>query len=103
MALTQAAVYDVDHERAGIASALLNTAQQLGVALGLVVLASVAATVTAATRSSGVDPASALVAGYSAALLVATGILVSAGALGFMLLSPRTADSRAPEPAQSAV
>lgn len=103
MALTQAAVYDVDHERAGIASALLNTAQQLGVALGLVVLASVAATVTAATRYSSVDPASALVAGYSAALLVATGILVSAGALGFMLLSPRTADSRAPEPAQSAV
>ncbi|MFF3718652.1 MFS transporter [Streptomyces prasinus] len=47
LALTQAAVYRVDADKAGIASALLNSAQQIGVALGLAVLAGVAATVTA--------------------------------------------------------
>jgi hypothetical protein len=47
MALTQAAVYGVDHRTAGIASALLNSSQQLGVALALALLAGVAESVTA--------------------------------------------------------
>lgn len=35
VALTQAAVYRVDPDQTGIAAALLNTAQQIGVAVGL--------------------------------------------------------------------
>ncbi|WP_227873216.1 MFS transporter [Brachybacterium ginsengisoli] len=58
VALTQAAVYGVDADKAGIASALLNSAQQIGVALGLAVLAGVAATVTAGTASRGRRPSS---------------------------------------------
>ncbi|MBW0292738.1 MULTISPECIES: DUF6461 domain-containing protein [Rhodococcus] len=52
IALSQAAVYRVDADMVGIASALLNTAQQIGVALGLAVLAGVAATATAASGST---------------------------------------------------
>ena len=103
MALTQAAVYNVDHDKAGIASALLNTAQQVGVALGLVVLASVAAAVSAAHEHADSDRATALVAGYSTSLLVATGILLAAGGLGLLLLSSRSADTQERDTVRSAV
>ncbi|MGV0869804.1 MFS transporter [Corynebacterium kalidii] len=77
--LTQAAVYQVDPDKSGIASALLNTSQQIGVALGLAVLAAVAATVTAGRP----EPAGhqALIDGYSTALLTAAGILLLAAVL----------------------
>jgi EmrB/QacA subfamily drug resistance transporter len=87
MALTQAAVYDVDEDTAGIASALLNSAQQLGVALGLAVLAGVAATVTASTPQPA--SAGALVDGYGAALIVAAGVLVTSAVVAVALLSGR--------------
>lgn len=86
IALTQAAVYRVDHDKAGIASALLNSAQQIGVALGLAVLAGVAATVTAGT---GTRTPEALVGGYSTALVVGTWILLAAAGLALLTLSGR--------------
>jgi predicted MFS family arabinose efflux permease len=89
MALTQAAVYHVDADKAGIASALLNSAQQIGVALGLAVLAGVAAAVTARPEHAATDAATALVAGYGTALTVAAGLLLAAAALGFATLSHR--------------
>ncbi|KRE42450.1 MFS transporter [Knoellia sp. Soil729] len=96
MALTQAAIYGVDPDKAGIASALLNSAQQVGVALGLAVLAGVAATVSAGSANTDVAPDVALVDGYSTALLVATGLLLTAAALAFTTLSSR------PSPAHEA-
>jgi EmrB/QacA subfamily drug resistance transporter len=75
MALTQAAVYRVEVDKAGIASALLNSAQQIGVALGLAALGAIAAHVTAGKSESSVTGAS-LVAGYSAALQTAAALLV---------------------------
>ena len=87
IALTQAAVYHVDQDKAGIASALLNSAQQIGVALGLAVLAAVAATISAPHERAGVSPGAALTAGYSTALLVAAAILVIAGVLALTTLS----------------
>jgi EmrB/QacA subfamily drug resistance transporter len=86
MALTQAAVYHVDPDKAGVASALLNSAQQVGVALGLAVLAGVAATVTARPEYDTADPATALVAGYGTALAVAAGILLGAAVLSLATL-----------------
>ncbi|WP_309082340.1 MFS transporter [Zhihengliuella sp.] len=86
IALTQAAVYDVDGDKAGIASALLNSAQQLGVALGLAVLAGVAAGVTA--RADSTTPQT-LVEGYGTALLVGAGILLGAAVLATLTLSDR--------------
>ena len=93
IALTQAAIYDVESDRAGIAAALLNSAQQIGVALGLAILAGVAATVTAGAGSAGPD---ALVKGYSAALLVGACILLGAAVLAVPTLS------REPQPADDA-
>ena len=87
IALTQAAVYHVDQDKAGIASALLNSAQQIGVALGLAVLAAVAATISAPHEHAGVSPGAALTAGYSTALLVAAAILVIAGVLALTTLN----------------
>lgn len=87
IALTQAAVYHVDQDKAGIASALLNSAQQIGVALGLAVLAAVAATISAPHERAGVSLGAALTAGYSTALLVAAAILVIAGVLALTTLN----------------
>jgi hypothetical protein len=87
IALTQAAVYHVDQDKAGIASALLNSAQQIGVALGLAVLAAVAATISAMPEYAGDATEAILTAGYGTALLVAAGILVTAGALALTTLS----------------
>lgn len=88
IALTQAAVYGVASESAGIASALLNSAQQIGVALGLAILAGVAASTTAGTGNTGPQE---LVEGYSAALLVGAGILLTASALALITLNGHVA------------
>jgi EmrB/QacA subfamily drug resistance transporter len=88
IALTQAAVYRIERDRAGIASALLNSAQQIGVAVGLALLAGIAATSTA---DAG-DPAApeALVSGYSSALAVAAGFLALAAAIAVVTLRSRS-------------
>lgn len=96
IALTQAAVYHVAGNIAGIASALLNTAQQIGVALGLAVLASVAATTTARPEYADRTHAAALIAGYSTALIVAASMLLTAGIIALTTLSPQTPDTEAP-------
>ncbi|MCK9873930.1 MFS transporter [Nocardiopsis dassonvillei] len=87
--LTQAAVYRVDPDKAGSASALLNSAQQIGVALGLAVLAGIAATVTARPENTALAGGEALVAGYGIALAVAAGLLVAAAALALTTLNAR--------------
>jgi predicted MFS family arabinose efflux permease len=102
MALTQAAVYHVDSDKAGVASALLNSVQQIGVALGLAVLAGVAATVTAQPEYAAVDTARGLVAGYGTALTVAAGLLLAAAALGLATLRGGVDDSTELEPVTSA-
>lgn len=86
IALTQAAFYGVASDRAGIASALLNSAQQIGVALGLAILAGVAASITAKTGGTGPQE---LVDGYGAALVVGAGILLAAAVLALLTLNGR--------------
>ena len=94
IALTQAAVYRVDADRAGIASALLNSAQQIGVALGLAILAGVAAAVTAGPATAALPAAEALTAGYSSALLVGAGILLATALLALLTISKVPSASR---------
>jgi len=88
IALTQATVYGVAEDRAGIASALLNSAQQLGVALGLAVLAGIAASTTAGSGGTGEQ---ALVQGYSTALLVGACVLLAAALIAVLPLGTRPA------------
>ena len=73
-----AAMSDVEPEEAGLASGVVNTSFMMGGALGLAILASLAASRTGSLLSSGDDPIVALNGGYHAAFLV--GALFAAGA-----------------------
>jgi len=72
-----------------IRSGLTNTTQQLGAALGLAVLASVASGRTVSQLRHGATPAHALTSGYSLGFLIGAGIL--AGALVVCWLTVKTA------------
>ena len=65
-----AAMSDVEPEESGLASGVVNTAFMMGGALGLAVLASLAASRTGALAAAGEGHAEALNGGYHAALLV---------------------------------
>jgi EmrB/QacA subfamily drug resistance transporter len=73
-----AAMSDVAPEESGLASGVVNTSFMMGGALGLAVLASLAASRTDTLRASGEGPLAALNGGYHAALLV--GALFAFGA-----------------------
>jgi EmrB/QacA subfamily drug resistance transporter len=65
-----AAMSDVEPQDSGIASGIMNTAFMMGGALGLAVLASVAASRTTSLRAGGASTAAALTGGYHAAFAV---------------------------------
>jgi len=80
---TQLAVSDVDETDAGLASGLINTSQQIGGAVGLAVLATIAAARTESLVAAGSAPVDALASGFSwvfagAALLSLAGAAVAA-------------------------
>jgi len=70
----------------GLISGLFNTAQQIGGALGLAVLASLAAARTDHRLAAGQRLPEALTSGYHLAFLVAAGLLAAATVLGAVLL-----------------
>src|SRR5205823_6783948 len=81
-----AAMSDVAPEESGLASGLVNTAFMMGGALGLAVLASLAASRTDSLRSSGDGPLVALTGGYHAAFRVGAIFAVAAATVGAVLL-----------------
>jgi MFS family permease len=70
---------------AGLASGLLNTAQQLGGALGVAVASTVAASRTATLAAAGRVPAEALTGGFRWALWVCAAIAAVAIPLGYVI------------------
>ncbi len=86
-----AAMGDVEPSEAGLASGVVNTSFMMGGALGLAVLASLAASRTDTLEASGESTASALVGGYHAAFLLGAVFAAAAAAMGGLLLRPRTA------------
>jgi EmrB/QacA subfamily drug resistance transporter len=88
-----AAMSDVDQSEAGLASGVVNTSFMLGGALGLAVLASLAASRTDTLLAAGESEAAALAGGYHLAFLVGAIFAVVAASVGAVLL--RSADASA--------
>jgi EmrB/QacA subfamily drug resistance transporter len=77
-----AAMSDVEPKDAGLASGLVNTSFMMGGALGLAVLASIAASRTHTLRLGGVSELSALTGGYHVAFLVGAAFAAAAAVIG---------------------
>jgi EmrB/QacA subfamily drug resistance transporter len=99
-----AAMSDVAPEESGLASGLVNTAFMMGGALGLAVLASLAASRTGSLTSAGHTHLTALVGGYHLAFLVGAAFAVAAAVLGGALLreQPHAAEQGAEKYAAAA-
>jgi len=91
-----AAMQDVAPEESGLASGLVNTAFMMGGAVGLAVLASVAASRTDSLTASGSSHLGALVGGYHLAFVLGAIFAVLAAAVGYAFLRV-TAPVRAPD------
>jgi MFS family permease len=81
-----AAMGDVEPGKAGLASGVVNTSFMMGGALGLAVLASLAASRTDALLTSGDGSLAALTGGYHLGFLVGAIFAAAAAALGGVLL-----------------
>jgi hypothetical protein len=81
-----AAMSDVEPTEAGLASGFVNTSFMMGGALGLAVLASLAASRTATLLDAGETEAAALTGGYHLAFLVGALFAGAAAAIGGLLL-----------------
>jgi len=90
-----AAMSDVEPTEAGLASGVVNTSFMMGGALGLAVLASLAASRTDSLLASGDDQLAALTGGYHTAFLVGTVFAAAAAAIGAALLRPGVAADHA--------
>ncbi len=89
--LSLSAVAAIRPEQAGLASALLNTSQQIGGALGLAIMVNVATAVTSSQLQAGIARAQAVTAGYSRAFLVAVGIDLLAFLIAIIFIRTRPA------------
>ena len=99
MPLLTIAMDDVPPEDAGLGSGITNLSQQIGGALGLAVLSTLAANHTKAL-SADHGAVSALIGGYQLAF-IAGAMVISAGiVLAFWLLGPQPVGGRPRDPAQ---
>ena len=84
-----AAMSDVGPDEAGLASGVVNTSFMMGGALGLAVLASLAAARTDTLLESGDSQLAALAGGYHLAFLVGAIFAAAAAGIGAILLRER--------------
>jgi len=94
-----AAMGDVDPAEAGLASGVVNTSFMMGGAVGLAVLASVAASRTSTLVAAGHSEVAALTGGYHVAFLLGAIFAAAAAVLGATLLREPAAMPAYEEPA----
>ena len=95
VSMTVAAVSGVEAHEAGLASGLINTSQQIGGALGLAILATVANSRTDDAFATGASQASALTEGFQAAFAVGAGFAIAGAVLAMFLVSGRASREHA--------
>ena len=91
-----AALAGVRPAEAGLASGLFNTTQQIGGALGIAVLSTIATSRTSHALADGTAPPSALVHGFTSAFVVGAGI-AAVGIVAALTLIRRDELEQAPE------
>jgi EmrB/QacA subfamily drug resistance transporter len=96
-------VAGVDRREAGLASGLVNTSRMLGGALGLAVLATLAASRTTTERHAGAAVAGALTGGFHLAFLIAGVMAVIGALLAVALPAVRAATAADPDHASLVV
>ncbi|WP_328715697.1 DHA2 family efflux MFS transporter permease subunit [Nocardia salmonicida] len=100
-ALTALGMSGAEADDAGLASGLFNTTQQVGMAIGVAVLSTLAAARTGTELVAGASDAAALTSGYRLAFTVAAGLLAAALAVSATVL--RKQDSGEAKPVAEAV
>ncbi|SDX69158.1 drug resistance transporter, EmrB/QacA subfamily [Amycolatopsis xylanica] len=95
VALMIAATAEAPASSAGLASGLVNVTQQLGGAIGLAVLSSIAAMSTARSAERGNDALTSLTDGMDTALTIGAGIAVVTGLLAAVLFRKKSRPAEA--------
>jgi len=95
VSMTVAAVSGVEPHETGLASGLINTSQQVGGALGLAILASVANGTTGDAVATGTPMPVALTQGFQDAFLVGAGFAILGAILAAVLVSSRSSREHA--------
>ena len=98
-----AAMNDVAPEDSGLASGVVNTSFMMGGALGLAVLASIAAARTAHVRAAGGAETIALHAGYQLAFVVGAAFAAGTALLGWFALVRKDSSTMGTEPSPGVV
>jgi len=101
VAITIAAVAGTKREESGLASGLINTSQQIGGAVGIAILSTVAVSTTTDSLATGAQQSVALTDGFQAAFWVGAAIAFAGVLVSLFLVRGRDLEQEAPalEPA----